>query len=81
MALFGPKSAVFWPEIHFLCTSSNVFVTIMTGHQKDNIFVLIMLQGKLLGGYKGPVLAQNMALIDQNYPFWGQKCIIIFFAL
>ena len=70
------------------CASGNVFgnrptffVTIMTGHQKDNIFVLIMLQGKVLGGYKGPVLAQNMALIDQNDPFWGQKCIIILFAL
>ena len=37
MTLFGPKSAVSWPEINFLCTSSNVFFTIMTGHQKDNI--------------------------------------------
>ena len=25
----------------------------MTGHQKDNIFVLIMLLDKLLGGFKG----------------------------
>ena len=30
MALFGPKSDVFWPEIMFLWTASNLFVTIMT---------------------------------------------------
>merc|ERR1739846_301437 len=30
VALFAPKNAVFGPEIIFLCTSSNFFVTIMT---------------------------------------------------
>ena len=32
VALFGPKSAVFDPKSIFLCTSSNLFVTIMTIH-------------------------------------------------
>ena len=61
MALFGPKSAVFWPEIYLLWTASIFFATIMTGHQKDNIFVLIMLLDKLLGGYKGRFLARKSA--------------------
>ena len=39
-AEFRAKNAVFWPEIHFFRKLSNFFVTIMTGHQKDNIFVL-----------------------------------------
>ena len=59
VALFGPKNAVFWPEIIFLCTSSNFFVTIMTRHQKDNVFVLLMLLSKLQGACKSPFLAQK----------------------
>jgi len=31
----------------------------MTGHQKYNIFVLTLLLGRLLGGWKGSFLAQN----------------------
>ena len=34
---FWAQKCCFRPEINFLCTSSNVFFTIMTGHQKDNI--------------------------------------------
>ena len=72
---FGPKSAVFWPEIYFLWTSSIFFVTIMTGHQKDNIFVLIMLLDKLLGGYKGPFLARKSDFLRYTHitpHFWAQ---------
>ena len=54
VALFRVKNAVFWPETHFLETSSKKFVTIMTGHQKDNIFVLTALRGRILGGRQGP---------------------------
>ena len=50
VALFGPKSGFFWLEINFLSTSSNFFVTIMTRHQKDNVFVSLMLLNELLGG-------------------------------
>ena len=42
---FRAKNAVFWPEIHFFPKSSKFFVTIMTGHQKDNIFVLTPIFG------------------------------------
>ena len=59
VALFGPKNSVFWPEINFLCTSSNFFVTIMTRHQKDNVFVLLMLLSKLQGGCKSPFWPKN----------------------
>ena len=30
----------------------------MAGHQKDNVFVFIIMLGKLLGGCKGPFLAK-----------------------
>ena len=49
-ALFEAKNAVFWTEIHFLETPSNFFVTIMTGHKNNNLFVLTVLQGGLLWG-------------------------------
>ena len=62
MALFGPKSAVFGPEIHFLWAYPKFVAAIMTGHQKDNVFVFIIMLGKLLGGCKGPFLAK----IDPN---------------
>ena len=56
---FWAKKWVFWPEINFLSTSSNFFVTIMTRHQKDNVFVSLMLLNELLGGCKSPFLAQK----------------------
>ena len=59
VALFGPKNAVFWPEINFLSTSSNFFVTIMTRHLKDNVFVSLMLLSKLQGGCKSPFLGHK----------------------
>ena len=39
------KNALFWPKIHFFFNFPTLFVTIMTGHQKDNIFVLTQLHG------------------------------------
>ena len=56
---FWAQKWVFWPEINFLSTSSNFFVTIMTRHQKDNVFVSLMLLSELLGGCKSPFLAQK----------------------
>ena len=49
----------------------------MTGHQKDNIFVLIMLLDKLLGGFKGhfwPKIGPQscfFTLHPYNPHFWG----------
>ena len=51
---FGPKSI-------FLPKASNFFVTIMTGQQKDNIFVLTPLHGGPRGGRRGPILARKSA--------------------
>merc|ERR1712037_17019 len=56
---FWAQKCCFRPEIYFLCTSSNFFVTIMTRHQKDNVFVLLMLLSKLQGGCKSPFLTQK----------------------
>ena len=39
------KNELFWPKIHFFWNFPTLFVTIMTGHQKDNIFVLTPLHG------------------------------------
>ena len=54
MQFFGPKSI-------FLPKASNFFVTIMTGQQKDNIFVLTPLHGGPRGSRQGPILAQKSA--------------------
>ena len=51
----------FDPKYIFLPKASNFFVTIMTGHQKDNIFVLPPLHGGPRAGRRGPILAQNSA--------------------
>ena len=50
MGLFGPKSVVFGPKIHFFWASSNFFAFMMTGHQKNNVFMFIIMPGKLPGG-------------------------------
>ena len=60
-AEFRAKNAVFWPKIHFFRKSSKFFVTIMTGHQKDNIFVLTPLHGGPRGGRRDPFLARKSA--------------------
>ena len=68
---FRAKNAVFWPEIHFVWKSSKFVVTIMTGHQKDNIFVLTPLHGGPRGGRRGPFLAKkdrNSARKPKNGP-------------
>ena len=46
MQFFGPKSI-------FLPKASNFFVTIMTGQQKDKIFVLTPLHGGPRGSRRG----------------------------
>ena len=77
IALFGSKNDVFWPEINFCGHRPFFFGTIMTGHQKDNIFVLIMLLDKLLGGFKGhfwPKIGPQscfFTLHPYNPHFWG----------
>ena len=58
---FWAKNAVFRPKIHFFQTLSKTFVTIMTGHLRDNIFVLIPLHGGPRGGPRGQFLAQKSA--------------------
>ena len=78
MALFGPKSAVFWPKIDFLWTASIFFATIMTGHQKDNIFVLIILLGKLQNWLENLIFKPILELAQQHdqhkYAFW---CLVM----
>ena len=59
VALFGPKTAVFWPEINFLWTAPKEIVAIMTGHLKDNLFVLTAVQGGLWAGVSALFWAQN----------------------
>ena len=49
-SFWGPKMQLFWPEINFLETLSNIFDTIMAGHEKHNFFVLIPSQGGPRGG-------------------------------
>ena len=61
MQNFGPKMQFFGPKSIFLPKASNFFVTIMTGQQKDNIFVLTPLHGGPRGGRRGPILARKSA--------------------
>ena len=61
MQNFGPKMQFFGPKSIFLPKASNFFVTIMTGQQKDNIFVLTPLHGGPRAGRRGPILARNSA--------------------
>ena len=51
----GPFWAQKWcfrPKINFSWTASEKIVTLMTGHLKDNLFVLTALQGGLRGGVR-----------------------------
>ena len=61
MQNFGPKMQFFGPKSIFFRKSSKFFVTIMTGQQKDNIFVLTPLHGGPRGGRRGPFLARKSA--------------------
>ena len=72
---FWAQKCCFEPKILFLWTSSQYFATIMTGHQKDNVFVLLMLLGKLLGVCKGPFLARKSDFLRYTHKapfFWAQ---------
>ena len=59
--IVGPKMLFFGPKSNFFQTLSKIFVTIMTGHLKDNIFVLIPLHGGPRGGPRGQFLGQKSA--------------------
>ena len=59
VALFGPKTHFFWPEITFFVDSLKKIVTIMTGHLKDNLFVLTAVQGGLWAGVSALFWAKN----------------------
>ena len=49
---FRAQKRCFWPEINILRTASKKIVTIMTGHIKDNLFVLTAWQGGLRGAVR-----------------------------
>ena len=72
IALFGAKNEVFLARNQFVVDILQIFATIMTGHQKDNVFVLLMLLGKLLGVQR-PVLAQKWPenRIFDDAPIYG----------
>ena len=60
----------------FFRKSSNFFVTIMTGHQKDNTLVLTPLHGGPRGGRRGPFLARKSAFLYATFmksPFFGVR--------
>ena len=57
---FWAQNAVFfWPEITFFVDSLKKIVTIMTGHLKDNLFVLTAVQGGLWAGVRALFWAKN----------------------
>ena len=54
----------------------------MTGHQKDNLFVLTVLLGRLLGGVEGlvfgPKLTENLIFLRYTHItclFWAQTAV------
>ena len=61
MQIFGSKMQFFGPKSIFFPKSSIFFDTIMTGHQKDNFFVLTLMHGGPRGGRGGPFLAPKSA--------------------
>ena len=56
---FWAQKCDFLPLNHFFVGILQFFPTFMMEHQIDNGFMFIMMLGKLLGGFKGPFLAQN----------------------
>ena len=61
MQIFRPKMQFFGPKSIFFPKLSKFFDTIITGHQKNNIFVLTLMHGGPRGGRGGPFLAQTSA--------------------
>ena len=68
MQNFGPKMQFFGPKSIFLPKASNYFVTIMTGQQKDNIFVLTPLHGGPRGGRAGWIIHLKINICAQENP-------------
>ena len=77
VAFFGVKNAVFRPETHFSETSSKKIVPIVTGHQKDNSFVLTHCMAGLwgaAGSIFGPKLTLKTVFFHAtpcSTHFWG----------
>mgnify|MGYP005706042383 FL=1 len=78
----GPFWAQKWcfrPKINFSWTASEKIVTIMTGHLKDNLFVLTALQGGLRGGVRALFWAKKwpenqifLRYTHITHLFWSQ---------
>ena len=71
MQIFGSKMQFFGPKSIFFRNHPFFFDTIMTGHQKDNFFVLTLMHGGPRGSRGGPFWAkkgQNPARKPENNP-------------
>ena len=85
MQIFGPKMQFFWPKVHFFQTLSKSFVIIMTGHVKDNIFVLTSLHGGPRCGHRGPfcrilAVCGDSYLMPKNCIFWSSPRVRTIFS-
>ena len=79
---FGVQKRSFLARNQFFVNSLKKIVTIMTGHLKNNLFVLTALQGGLWGGGGGaprPLFGPKMARKSDflhythiTHPFWSQ---------
>ena len=69
---FWGEKCIFLARNQFVVDILQIFASIMTGHQKDNVFMLLMLLGKLLGVQR-PVLAQKWPenRIFDDAPIYG----------
>ena len=57
---FGIQKRIFLARNQFFVNSLKKNVTIMTGHLKNNLFVLTALQGGLRGGVRALFLGQKL---------------------
>ena len=65
MQIFGQKILFLRTKIHVFWKSSKFVVTIMEGHQKDNIFVLTLLHDELWGDRRAHFCPGNMHLFQR----------------
>ena len=66
MQIFGQKILFLWTKSHVFWKSTKFVVTIMEGHQKDNILVLTLLHGEPWGDRGAHFWPGNMHLF-QSY--------------
>ena len=64
MQLFGVKHPFFVVNNLGFLEITQIFVTIMAGHQKKNVLLLTLLRGGPRGGRRGPILAGNLHLFN-----------------